>query len=365
MLRILHTGDFHLDSPMRGLTPQKARIRREEQRELLERICAIANEQEIDIVLIAGDIFDGDGVFYETTCQLSTVFSQTKAQIFIAPGNHDPYSERSPYASVDWPTNVHLFRSEYFERIELPELGAVVYGSAFTSKYRDYAPLDRLKADYDEGLTRLMVLHGDVNSPGSRYGEITQAQIAASGMDYIALGHIHTSGGVLRAGNTSYAYCGCPEGRGFDETGEKGVLLGTVSKNDVNLSFVPTAKRRYHEIKVDITQKDAREIVLANASDMNENDIVRFVLVGERVGDCIDTQSLHELLSARFFDVQVRDESVSALSLWARIDEDTLTGIFLRDMQERIRNANEEESVILDRAVRFGLAALEGREEPR
>ena len=168
MIRILHTGDLHLDSPFRGLTPEKARLRREEQRSLLQRIAVLAQEREVDVVLIAGDLFDGDSVYYETTRMLADSFAAMPAQIFIAPGNHDPFSEFSPYASVRWPENVHIFRSEYFQRVELPEKNAVIYGTAFTSKYRDQSPLEQFKADYDDGLTRLMVLHGDLNAARSQ-----------------------------------------------------------------------------------------------------------------------------------------------------------------------------------------------------
>ena len=147
MIRVLHTGDLHLDSPFRGLSAEKAQTRREEQRGLLDKVAALAEERGVDVVLIAGDLFDGDGVYYETTRMLAEVFGRMKARIFIAPGNHDPYSDFSPYASVRWPDNVHIFHSDYFERVELPELNAVVYGNAFTSKYRDTSPLEHFKPD--------------------------------------------------------------------------------------------------------------------------------------------------------------------------------------------------------------------------
>ena len=63
MIRVLHTGDLHLDSPFRALPPEKARQRREEQRELLERLAALAEERRVDVVLIAGALFDGDGIY--------------------------------------------------------------------------------------------------------------------------------------------------------------------------------------------------------------------------------------------------------------------------------------------------------------
>lgn len=365
MIRILHTGDLHLDSPFRGLTPEKARQRREEQRELLQRIRTLAEERQVDAVLIAGDLFDGDSVYYETTRMLVDTFSAMSAKIFIAPGNHDPFSEFSPYASVRWPENVHIFRSEYFQRVELPEQNAVLYGSAFISKYRDNSPLDQFKADYDDGLARLMLFHGDLSAPKSRYGAVTEAAITATGMDYVALGHVHRHQGFGRRGNTTYAYCGCPEGRGFDETGEKGVILGEIAPGEVKLEFVPIGQRRYEEIALDVTGKEPEAVLRDAVPADSTQHIYRFRLTGERQGEAPDCKALTGLLADKFFDVQVVDETVPAVDLWERLEEDTLTGLFLRNMKKRLETAPPEEHALLERATRFGLAALEGREEPR
>ena len=73
-----------------------------------------------------------------------------------------------------------------------------------------------------------MCLHGEVGVPGSRYDPISEAELARSGMAYIALGHAHAFSGLRRAGDSFYAWPGCPEGRGFDETGDKGVIVADV-----------------------------------------------------------------------------------------------------------------------------------------
>lgn len=365
MIRVIHTGDLHLDSPFRGLPAEKARQRREEQRGLLERLAALCQEREADVVLIAGDLFDGDGVYYETTRMLADVFGGMKAKIFIAPGNHDPYSDYSPYSSVRWPDNVHVFHSEYFERVELPELGAVVYGTAFTSKYRDHCPLEHFKGDYDEGLTRLMVLHGDLSAPKSRYGALTGDQLGETGMDYIALGHIHQFTQVWQKEGTAYAYCGCPEGRGFDETGDKGVLAGTVAPGEVQMEFVPLCQRRYWDIPVDVTGKDPAAALLEAIPLGSGQDICRFRLVGERKEDALNLGNLYAQVEKKFFDVQLQDATRLETGLWDRLGEDNLTGLFLRNIKTRMEQASPEELPLLERAARFGLCALEGREEPR
>ncbi len=365
MIRILHTGDLHLDTAFHGLSSEQARERRSEQRKLLERMRLLVEERNINVVLIAGDLFDSDSVYYETTHMLADELGRMKAHVFIAPGNHDPYSEFSPYLGVAWPENVHLFQSDYFERVELPELGAVVYGTAFTSKYRDDAPLERFKADYDDNLVRLMVLHGDVTTGRSRYGAIRPDDLGRTGMDYVALGHIHQGGTVQKTGETCYAYCGCPEGRGFDETGDKGVIVAEVERGSVRAEFVPICGRRYEEVTVQVDGKEAGLALLQALPQNAASDIYRFRLVGERAGDRPDPAVLERKVKNRFYSVQVIDETVPVQDLWEREDEDSLTGLFLRQMRDRMNHASSEEMPILERAVRYGLAALEGREEPR
>ncbi len=270
----------------------------------------------------------------------------------------------SPYASVRWPDNVHMFHSDYFERVELPELGAVVYGNAFTSKYRDTSPLEHFKPDYDEGLTRLMVFHGDLNAVKSRYGAVTAEQMAATGMDYIALGHIHQFTQVWQKEGTAYAYCGCPEGRGFDETGDKGVLAGTVAPGEVQMEFVPLCQRRYWDIPVDVTGKDPAAALLEAIPPGSGQDIYRFRLVGERKEDALNLGNSTPRWRKSSLTSAPGRHPAGDRSL-GPAGEDNLTGLFLRNIKTRMEKASPEELPLLERAARFGLCALEGREEPR
>ena len=240
MLKLIHGADFHLDAPFAALSPEKARQRREEQRQLLTRLADLAETEGADLVLLSGDLLDGGETYQETVEALSRTLGQIKAPVFIAPGNHDPYGPRSVYAGTVWPDNVHIFTAVQPESVELPELNCVVHGAAFTTPQADRSPLMGFSAPRD-GKLHLMALHGDVAGQG-RYGPIDPADIAASGLTYLALGHIHACSGLQKAGDTYWAYPGCPEGRGFDETGEKGVLAVTVEDDrTVSVRFVPLA----------------------------------------------------------------------------------------------------------------------------
>ena len=365
MLTFLHGADFHLDSPFHSLPPDQAAERREEQRQLLTRLADTARQAEADLIFLAGDLFDGQRARPETLQALYQMLEEVEAQVFLSPGNHDPYAQASPYGKLTWPDHVHIFSSPTPERVELPQLGAVVYGSAFTSPYRMDSPLQDFRAQ-EEDWYQFGCFHGDLTSPTSRYGPITHPQIAASGLDYLALGHIHTASGLKRAGHTYYAWPGCPEGRGFDETGDKGIYLGQLDEGRVTLDFVPLARRRYLTPRLDITGQDPTRALEALMAQARPEDILRIVLTGQRDPDTeMDLTALTALASSYFYSASLWDSTTLSQTLWARKEEDTLTGLFLRTMHRRIEEAAPSERPCLERAVRFGLAALEGREEPR
>ncbi|MBD9281659.1 MAG: DNA repair exonuclease, partial [Clostridiales bacterium] len=220
MIRIIHAADLHLDSPFESLDAEKASVRRSEQRALLERIAAEVNQRNADLLFLAGDLLDSGSAYAETGEALLAALGKVRVPVFIAPGNHDPLSAASPYRTERWPVNVHIFASRAISPVELPEQHCRVFGAGFESAYES-GLLGGFSAPQD-GWVNVMVLHGDALNPNSPYNAVTKEQIAASGLRYLALGHIHQSSGLLRAGGTAYAWPGCTMGRGFDELGEKG-----------------------------------------------------------------------------------------------------------------------------------------------
>ncbi|MFR6626750.1 MAG: metallophosphoesterase family protein [Flavonifractor plautii] len=166
MLTIIHGADFHLDAPFAALPLDKARARRAEQRELLDRLAGLAEERRADVVLLSGDLLDGGQTYQETVQALARTLGGIPAPVFIAPGNHDCYGPRSVYAGTAWPDNVHIFSTVAVEGVELPGLNCVVHGAAFTTPQADRSPLMGFAAPRD-GRIHLMALHGDVEGRGA------------------------------------------------------------------------------------------------------------------------------------------------------------------------------------------------------
>lgn len=363
MIKLVHAADLHLDSPFAGLSPERAIQRRQEQRELLDRLAELCRDRNAQVLLLAGDLLDSAYTFYETNQALAEALGSIPARVFIAPGNHDYYQPHSPYAALRWPDNVHIFTGRW-ERVVLPELSCVVYGAAFTAPWQEQSLLKDFHPEEDDGLVRLMVVHGEVDAPSGRYNPMTTAELETSGMDYAALGHIHARSGLRQAGTTCWAYPGCPEGRGFDELGEKGVLCGAVDRGTVQMDFVPLGKRNYEIFPIDITGWDsAATAVEATLPRLRREDICRIVLTGESGEDAIDTDALLALVEKYCWQGSIRDLTTLRRDLWARRGEDSLTGLFLREMALRLSDCGEEDRPCLEQAVRFGMAALEGRDD--
>ena len=328
----------------------------------MERLSNYVNQQNADLVLLAGDLFDGETTYRETIEQLRDALGSMCAQVFIAPGNHDFYSAGSPYATLAWPENVHIFKSGAIERVELRSLSCAVYGAAFTAAAQEQSLLEGFRAPED-GLTHLMVLHGDMSSAEARYSPLRKEQIERSNLDYLALGHTHLHDGFHKAGKTTYAYAGCPEGRGFDELGDKGILCGTVEPGKAELRFVPFARRRYEILCVDVTDKSPADALRSSLPESTARDLYRVVFTGETDERGIDLKALEERFAPDFFRLELRDRTRIKQDVWARSGEDSLRGLFLRELRAKYEAAAEEsERTKIEQAVRFGLAALDGRD---
>lgn len=365
-IRVLHAADLHMDSPFEALSEEKAAIRRSEQRMLLRSIAVLAKEREADIVLLAGDLLDSGSAYRETARTLCQALAEIEAPVFIAPGNHDFYSPRSPWATMELPENVRVFRMNGIECVYLPELETEIYGAAFTDEA--CRPLLRgfMAPENTENRLRILCMHGEVCAGEGKYNAVTEAEIASSGMHYAALGHSHTFSGLRRAGETYYAWPGCAEGRGFDETGEKGVLLTEVCRAGCTAEFIPLAGRQYRRMEIDLTGgKDALEAVLSALPEDAKRDIYKITLYGETF-TAPKTEQIRAALADKVFALRLRDETRPEADLWAGAQEDSLRGEFLRRMREKLDAAADEETknrLLL--ALRFGLAAMENAEEPR
>jgi len=349
MLKIIHAADLHLDSAFAALNNEQARERRAHQRKLVQKIVEIGNEEQVDIILLAGDLFDGQNAYFETAEALSHAFAKSSAKIFISPGNHDAYVRNSPYRSVKFSDNVHIFTTEEIERVALPEMDCVVYGAGFSSRACEKSILEGFHANDDA--IKLMVLHGEITNAPSKYNPITVSQIAESNLNYLALGHVHSTEGIQRVGNTSYAYSGAPEGRGFDETGEKGIYIGTVSDDSIKLEFRKISPYLYTERIINAGNDDVENYLQGE----HPYEVCRYVIEG--FSDNVDVSTLLGKYGKNFYKLSVVDRTTPPINIWEGLNEDSVKGLFLRKLK-----ALDIDEEIREKAARYGVSAIENRE---
>lgn len=351
-LKILHSADWHLDSPFSGFSEEARQVLRRAQRRLPEQIVRLCREENCDILLLAGDVFDGRPS-RETVQILKSALHACGVPVFISPGNHDFCGPESPWLEETWPENVHVFTGGV-ESVVLPELNCRVYGAG----YRSMDCPGLLEGFQAEGEQRycIGVFHADPTQRASAYCPVTAAQIRASGLDYLALGHIHKAG-ALRAGATLCAWPGCPMGRGWDETGETGVYLVTLEET-ANVRKLPLNTIRFYDLEVQIGDDPAAamEAVLPAAED---DQFYRVTLKGR---GAVDMAALEGRFSG-FPNLLILDQTQPALPLWEQAGEDTLRGVYFR----LLREAAQEETKNADRirlAAQISQVLLEGGEVP-
>jgi DNA repair protein SbcD/Mre11 len=210
-LKLIHTSDVHLESDTFGSGP-RGDVFRDVVRRAFAGVIDIANGNRADLLLIVGDLFDSNRISGEALDFAMNQISRAKMPVVMIPGNHDAHDERSIYAGVppaSLPRNLHLILDPDGVSLGFPELAAHVWGRALVEHSPEYRPLSGLPEPVPHAWN-IGLAHGFfTETETSRSSPITPAEIAASGYDYIALGHIHIFGDVSQ-GRTRAFYCGTP-----------------------------------------------------------------------------------------------------------------------------------------------------------
>ena len=349
-LKILHSADWHLDSPFLGFSESQRRYLKEEQRRLPGKIVDLCRREGCDLMLLAGDIFDGEAS-RETLDSLKNALASCGVPVLIAPGNHDFCGPGSPWLEESWPQNVFVFTGP-MEYVSIPELNCRVYGAGFRSM-DSAALLEGFQAEGDEKYC-LAVLHGDPGQRNSPYNPITNAQVRNSSLDYLALGHIHKAG-TFRSGNTLCAWPGCPMGRGWDETGEKGVCIVTLD-TEARVQALSLDTPRFHDMELDIGS-DAVQAVESVLPAMDSEDFYRITLTGF---GSVDLAELKKRFPA-FPNLELRDMTEPPMDLWGDSDLDSLEGLYFNMLREALEE-HPEKAERIRQAAEISRRLLAGKE---
>ncbi len=348
-MKILHTGDLHLDSVMgSNFDPDTASKRRGELLLTFGRMVEYAASIGVRVFLIAGDLFDTP---HPSPSAEQYVMSQMDAHpeidFLVLGGNH-----MGDYAPANPPKNYFTFPAR--------NIGYFRYDNVVIGGTENNAAYHELNLSPDD--VNIMMLHGQLSDAITDLSLINLKFWQNANIDYLALGHVHRAEKNALDARGMWAYCGTPEGRGFDETGTKGFMLIEVNGKKLSSVFVPFAKRSVHIVTVDISrlfnQRDIEAKVNELVADIPAQDIVRVVLRGVASPEMHkDLRQLHAMLEDRFFFVSVHDESNVSLRPENYELDKSLRGEFVRTVL-----ASGLARADMERIIRCGIQALDGEE---
>lgn len=397
--RVIHTADLHLGSPFSTWPEHAARLR-QEQWTLFSRLIDHCRTARPDLLLIAGDLFDQPVPPSDLVNGVRELLASIPdTNVFIAAGNHDPAFIDSPYRTCAWSDQVRLFTDE-LNTVRLENQPIQVTGAGFTAAAVTRSLLPpasqpgqsgissrQLSGSFSQDRLSLLVLHGELVTAGqtSAYNPVTSEQIAALGIDYAALGHRHERSGPQRSGKGWLAYSGCPMGRGFDESGEKGLLSldlsfdpSDVPEGRVRLQaeWLPLGARRFHIQAVPVDGCSSHEEVyrrieqeLSSMPGSQEPaPLIRTLLTGRLAdGFALSPPILQARLAPSHFYAEVIDQTVQIPDLAALTGESSLRGAFARLLVPQMRpdSPDAAQPDLARLALTLGLAAFNGEVSER
>ena len=269
-MKFLHAADIHLDSPMQGLERYEgAPVEqiRGATRIALERMVDLARDEEVDFVLIAGDLYDGDWKDFNTGLFFSRQMNrlrEAEIPVYLIRGNHDAANRMT--LSLTLPDNVKMLSFKKHETVVDEDDGVVIHGQGFASQAVQ-ENLARQYSDPHTGYFNIGLLHTNVDGrPGhDNYAPCALTELVNKGYDYWALGHIHMR--EILHQNPWVAYPGNLQGRHVRETGPKGCYLVSVEDGRIaSVDFQPLDTVRWAICSVDIhiaqTPDDAVELAI-------------------------------------------------------------------------------------------------------
>jgi DNA repair protein SbcD/Mre11 len=359
-MKFLHFADLHLDAPFAWASRDVARKRRRNRREALARILKLADEEAVDAVLCAGDLFELDRCSPDTVEFLRSSFGNLDRPIYLAPGNHDFLSPQSPYLQASWPSNVHVFVADRLQPVMLAD-GLTLWGAA----HRAPANTDDFFAGFrpDRGGIHLALAHASERSvlPWQESGKephapFDAAELTAAGVHHAFLGHYHLPRDAER-----HTYPGNPDPLDFGETGERGAVIASVDEDGtIARQRVVVAVSEVHDITVTLNgSAHADEVSSAVAAALDgRGGSVRVTLTGEVAPSLeLDLRDL-ERLGDGLDGLMLRVSGLgTAYDLDALAAEQTVRGQF-------VAAARAIDDPELRRRVTFtGLRALAGRRD--
>ncbi len=355
-MKIIHTADFHLDSAMKtNLSKEDAKLRKNEILHTFERMVDFANENDVKIILIAGDLFDTKTVTIKTKNVITGVIERNPHIDFLyLKGNHD--KEVLLYED-SMPENLKFFEDEWTTY----SYGDIkITGANLSGKSTLYNSLMLNSSDIN-----IVTLHGqEMKYVGKDKTETVNISMLKNHfIDYLALGHIHSYKEDVIDSRGKWVYSGCPDGRGYDECGAKGFVLIDIKDGVLTHEFIEFQSRMIKEVSLDISDclktTDVDAALSKELNNLSKENLVKVSLKGKvSVEASYDISYLEDKYRGDFFAFKIDGDDVG---LKFEIEDykysSSLKGEFIRTVLSEDYTEEEKRAVI-----ELGIRALSGEE---
>lgn len=352
-MQIIHAADLHLGSKIDARLPKHlAEMRRLEVRSAFQNMLTYANQHNIHIILLAGDIFDSDLPLRQDKEFFYQLIEQNQhIRFYYLRGNHDCKTSYTKTLK-----NLKLFNDRwqyYMEREDGEEV--VLAGIEQTA---ENAKTLYTTLTLEAKNTNIVLLHGQTSQTQTGKDIVNLPALQNKNIDYLALGHLHTYAYKMLDSRGQYAYCGCLEGRGFDELGAKGFIQLTVENKKITHRFIQNSLRQIQEIFVDLS--DCAKFVDAMTKveqtiQLQSQNLYRLQLIGKVHFEC-DTlaEIIQNTYQSRCFYLEVEDKTTIKYDIEGLQTEESLRGEFVRTVLQ-----NESLlSLSKEKILQLGLQAL-------
>ena len=345
-MKFFHIADTHLGAiPDAGFAWSEER--RSEIWESFRSVVAKADREEVDLLLIAGDLFHRQPLMRELK-EVNYLFSTLKkTKVVFIIGNHDYLKVDSYYLDFPWSENVTCLRGKECESVVFEDLDTEVYGLSYHTREIKEPKYNDLQPEKKAGFSILLGHGGD-----AKHIPIDRKKLLLSGFDYIALGYEHKAS-VMQSMHMAYA--GSLEPLSVHETGKHGFILGEINEDSTTIRFVPFACREYINIKVrlssDITEDELEEKLTAAINQYGRDNIFTISLEGRyQPKEPYDRARLLALGNV----ADVKDGTMPDYNLVALLDEhkDDMIGMYLEEFLKEPAGTREQ------KALYCGLEAL-------
>lgn len=339
-MKFVHIADMHFDMPFTVLSKNDlAEERRLDQRKAFQKMIDYIKGNKIEYLFIAGDLYENEYVRKSTIEYINSCFKQIpETQIYITPGNHDPYLINSYYNKYEWSENVHIFTK--LDRVLNGNIN--IYGYGFTDFYSKKV---ELPIELDNSKINILIMHADLDGSTKELGDynsILESELRGINFDYIALGHIHKNN---YEENKNIIYPGSMITGGFDELGNHGMVVGEIDEKNKNLStkFITLDEKEFVEIEMDVSNLNSKEELIENINNIktDNNKYYKIILIGTKNIE-IDINEILKYIENRNI-IKLKDKTIVEYDLEKISKEQSLKGIFVKELLEQINDENREQ----------------------